>query len=271
MEIHFLNVGCGTMVLILLPNGKIFMYDCNITDENEHNVINYLDRIISPSTCIDVFINSHRDADHFRGIKTLHDEHPIKKIWDTSVAGTTTTSSDYQDYMDLMCKISSKIIQPQVFWEYGEAKLRCMNAKWDDYKEPNDQSVVLKIEYKGASLLLAGDTSFKPWKEKILTYYSDSSLKSDILFASHHGSIAFFDDPSDEKYYENHIKKIKPSMTIISVGPNSNNLPDEKALEIYEKHCSGSRQGNKIFTTEDKGNMRLILKDDGGWSLSTKQ
>ena len=64
MEIHFLNVGCGTMVLILLPNGKIFIYDCNITDENEHSVINYLDKIISPSTGIDVFINSHRDADH---------------------------------------------------------------------------------------------------------------------------------------------------------------------------------------------------------------
>ena len=96
MEIHFVNVGCGTMVMILLPEDSIFMYDCNITNDNEDDVIAYVDKVIGPLTEIDVFINSHRDADHFKGIKTLHGEHPIKKIWDTGVPGTTTTSVDYQ-------------------------------------------------------------------------------------------------------------------------------------------------------------------------------
>ena len=83
--------------------------------------------------------------------------------------------------------------------------------------------------------------------------------------------LSFFDDPSDENYYyEEHIKKIKPSMTIISVGPNSNDLPDDKALELYEKHSSGSNKGNKVYTTTDKGNVKLILKD-GGWSLKSNQ
>ena len=272
MEIHFLNVGCGTMVLILFPDNSIFMYDCNITNDNEDDVISYLDKVIDPLTEIDVFINSHRDADHLRGIKTLHAEHPIKKIWDTGEPGTTTTSDDYQNYMDLRRSIPSKIIYPRKFWEYGGAVLRCMNSIWGDYDDPNDQSVVLKIEYNGSAAMLAGDTSFKPWKEKILTYYSKSKIQSDILLASHHGSLSFFDDPSDkEYYYTEHIKAIKPQMTIFSVGPNSNDLPNSKAVELYENNSTGSKQGNKGYSTEEKGNMKLTLKEDGGWSLSVKQ
>lgn len=88
---------------------------------------------------------------------------------------------------------------------------------------------------------------------------------------SHHGSLTYFDDPSDdEHYYTAHIKKIKPDMTLISVGPNVHDLPDEKALDLYEKFSSGSNKGNKVHTTEDKGNMKLTLKDNS-WTLKVNQ
>jgi len=60
-------------------------------------------------------------------------------------------------------------------------------------------------------------------------------------------------------------------MTLISVGPNVHSLPDKKAVELYAKYSRGSDKGNKVFTTEDQGNMKLVLKDDGGWTLSSHQ
>lgn len=60
-------------------------------------------------------------------------------------------------------------------------------------------------------------------------------------------------------------------MTLISVGPNVHDLPDEKAVELYENYSRGSDKGNKVYTTQDKGNMRLQLKDTGGWTLSVNQ
>ena len=120
--------------------------------------------------------------------------------------------------------------------------------------------------------MLAGDTSFKAWKEKILPYYGDNDLSSNILLAAHHGSITFFDDPSDDKnYYISHIEKIAPEMTLISVGPNVHDLPDENAVKLYKKFSSGSNKGNKVYTTEDKGNMKLLLKDSGAWNLKVGQ
>ena len=269
---HIMDVGCGNMALIVLGDGSVCCYDCNITAEGEESVLSYLDAVIGEGTGIDVFINSHRDADHMRGIKSLHSSHPIAEIWETGVPGTTTDSPEYEGYMDLRRNVATSVIDARKYWNRGGAKLRCMNSHWDDYAESNDQSIVMKIEFKGASLMLAGDTSYRPWKEKILTCYEDADLQSSILLASHHGSITFFDDPSDtQNYYTAHIKKIKPAMTLVSVGPNVHDLPDEKALKLYDTYSTGSDKGNKVFTTEEKGTMKLTLHDNGGWNLLVNQ
>ncbi len=68
------------MQIILLPDGKVIIYDCNITDDNEEEVLSYVKKVIGAGTKIDVFINSHRDADHMRGIKKLHKKHAIQEI-----------------------------------------------------------------------------------------------------------------------------------------------------------------------------------------------
>jgi beta-lactamase superfamily II metal-dependent hydrolase len=60
-------------------------------------------------------------------------------------------------------------------------------------------------------------------------------------------------------------------MTLISVGPNQHGLPDKEAISLYEKHSRGSSTGDKIYTTEQKSNMKIELKDDGGSTLFVDQ
>ena len=67
--------------------------------------------------------------------------------------------------------------------------------------------------------------------------------------------------------FDHEVEKIRPAMTLISVGPNQHGLPDKKAVELYENYSSGSDKGNKAYTTEQKKNMKIELKDDGGWWL----
>jgi beta-lactamase superfamily II metal-dependent hydrolase len=67
--VHFLNVGQGNMTLLKLANGRVFLYDCNVTNDNEADVLGYLAEHIGEGSRIDVFVCSHRDADHMRGIK----------------------------------------------------------------------------------------------------------------------------------------------------------------------------------------------------------
>ena len=206
-----------------------------------------------------------------RGIKRLHSSCPISVIFDSGVTGTTPNSDEYKDYMDLRRNLGYKEIKSRTYETYGDTIFRWMNSESSDYADPNTQSIVLKLEHNsGGSCLLAGDTNFRPWKEKILPFYGER-VKSNIFLAPHHGSLTFFDDPSDSQQYVAHIKIINPEMTLISVGPNVNDLPDKKAVELYTKYSTGSNQGDKVFTTQDKGNMRLVLKDNGTWELHSHQ
>ena len=273
MDIHILDVGCGSMAMIINPDGTKVVLDCNITTENCKRVLEYVSRNIGKGSPIDIFINSHRDADHMRGIADLHAQNPIRKIMDTEVPGTTTDSAEYVSYMRLRRSVDNDIIEAGKYYTIGGAKYRCMNAQREGYSDANQQSVVLKIEYKvqGCSVMFAGDTDYRPWKEKIIPQYQEG-LKSAILIAAHHGSISFFDDPADKKnYYADHLKKINPDVTIVSVGPNQNSLPDKKALELYEKYSTGTVEGIKLYLTQDVHNIKITLTENGDQILALNQ
>src|SRR5208337_5450615 len=115
-----------------------------------------------------------------------------------------------------------------------------------------------------ASVLLTGDTDAETWKD-IRTTYSDGDLSCYVLLASHHGSLTYFDDPSDTHYYTSHLRAQAPAVTIISVGDNAHGHPDEKAIEFYEKYSLGSSKG-KVLRLDDHGHIGVSLNDSGGWN-----
>ena len=83
--LHFLDVGCGNMTLILFPNGTTYLYDCNVTDDNEDDVLAYLGKAMGRRSTIQAFICAHRDAAHMRCLRTVQNLFPIGEIRDPGV------------------------------------------------------------------------------------------------------------------------------------------------------------------------------------------
>ena len=277
--IHFIDVGQGNMVLIQAASGRRLIFDCNITDANENRVLNYVAKQIGEGKSLHAFICSHRDADHIRGVKKLHARFPIQKVWDSDYPGTTVDSVEYRAYMDLRRRVGSRVIKKQTYYDYGRTRLRIMSAQ--DKRLPrnaNAQGIVIKVEQRNeaknriqGSAMLPGDSDAETWRYGILKDYMKSDVSSNILMAAHHGSRSFFDDPGDSSYYTAHLAAIKPEMTIVSVGPNTHGHPNRTALDFYRKYSTGSNKGNKVYRTDTKGTMKLILKAGGGWNLTTQK
>lgn len=272
--LHFIDVGQGNMVLLEAKDGRYYLCDCNVTNDNEDAVLSYLAKAIGWGSPIAAFICTHRDADHMRGVKKVHEYFPIGAIWDSGHPGTTTNSSEYREYMDLRRAVGFREKSKQTYQDLGKTRLRYLSARDQRLeKNANAQGLVIKVEHWnatscGSSAILTGDCDADTWKSAIMLDYAKSDLSASILMGAHHGSITFFDDPADTKYYYlEHMKAINPAMTIISVGDNAHGHPDRKALEFYEKHSSGSNKGNKLYTTKDKGTIKVTLKDDG-WLLN---
>lgn len=275
--VHILNVGQGNMVWIRTANGKDIIFDCNINEDNEDDVLGYMYDHTGSGLTIDEFICSHRDNDHICGISTLHAHFPIQLIKDSDYPGTSTMSRDYQTYMRLRRDVGHRVVQKQKYIDYGTTRLRFLSAQ--DPRLPgnaNAQGVVIKVEHRSpdlslvrGSIMLPADSDAATWRYGIKCDYAAGELKSDLLMAGHHGAISFFDDPADEKhYYLDHLRSMNPAMTLISVGKNGYGHPDATALKFYERESSGSSKGNKIKRTDQHGHMKIVLKDAGGWSLS---
>jgi len=263
--VHFIDVGQGNMQVLIFPDNFVMIYDCNINEYNERKIFDYLDKIM-PKKNIDLFVNSHREADHMNGITKLHSKYPILNLWDTEISANTD-APEYKSYMEFRRSMGNNVwtAKPN---HYHKIKpfIKILNGEREDSNDPNEQSIVLHIDYNGTSILLTGDTNAKVWKDYIM---KESKIKSHILLASHHGSKTFIDDLREEKnYYTEHLKAIGPNVTIISVGENNpHGHPNNDAMKYYEKYSSGSDQGNKIFRTDEKGHIRVELKGNGSWRL----
>lgn len=277
--IHFIDVGQGNMVLIEAGSGKKFVFDCNITDDNEDRVLDYVGSQIGEGKQLHAFICSHRDADHIRGVKKLHSRFPIRKIWDSGYPGTTTDTPEYTAYMDLRRTVGSEEKERLTRQDFGRTRFRYLSAKDERLpKNANAQGIVIKVEHRSSddsyalsSAMLPGDSDAQTWRNGIMIDYSNQGVSSTILMAAHHGSISFFDDPDDKYYYKEHLAAIKPAMTMVSVGPNSHGHPDETALKFYREHSTGSDTGDKVYRTDTKGTIKLVLKDGGGSNIDTHQ
>jgi glyoxylase-like metal-dependent hydrolase (beta-lactamase superfamily II) len=100
---YLLNVGEGLMTLIIFPDSTVMLFDCNVTTDNEDDIIAFLDKVIPEEYNVDkeeyekpihIFVNSHRDEDHYRGLKKVNERFPIKSIWDSGQTGATTNSTE---------------------------------------------------------------------------------------------------------------------------------------------------------------------------------
>ena len=275
---HFIDVGQGNMVLLQLADGTTMLCDCNVTDENATRVLGYLGTVL-PRQGIDIFVNSHREADHMRGAKRVHESFPISTIWDSGVTGVTTDSMEYGEYMALRLRVPRCVpVARRTYYDFGTTRVRIMNSKNDDLPDdPNAQSVVIKVEnwYGGHivnSLMLTGDSDTRTWERSIIPFYGEQ-VTSTVLMGSHHGADDFVREPNGDLYLQN-MRAIRPRVTVVSVGDNSYGHPDPFSLLVYNLFSMGADwviggpARLKVLRTDLHGTLRLQLHDNGSWVIN---
>ena len=151
--IHFIDVGQGNMVLVQCSSGTNFVVDCNITDANKDRVLNYVAKQIGDKGKLHAFICTHRDADHMRGVRDLHNRFPIREVWDSGYPGTATDTDEYKAYMRLRRELKAYEIRKGFQIDFGRTRMIFLSTK--DNRLPdnaNDQGLVLKVEERNADM-----------------------------------------------------------------------------------------------------------------------
>jgi len=262
------------MVLIDAADGKAFLCDCNVTEANAARVIAYLKHVLRGRR-IAVFICTHRDADHMRGVNRIHRAIGIDQVWDCGLPGGNPSSPEGEEYMRMRRAVPHAVLRGGTTGDYGATRLHILSAADDGLPDDcNAQSIVIKVEQIGnarGSAILTGDSDVSTWKAILDRYRYSDILASEILLGSHHGSWTFFDVGEDGYYYPAHVRAINPAMTVISVGPNVHEHPHPLAVQMYKRHSRGSQDGHRVWRTDQDGTMMLQIHERDGWTLSRWQ
>ena len=115
----------------------------------------------------------------------------------------------------------------------------------------NNDSLVMRLQYKERSLLLPGDAE-KQVEYTMLSEARGADLHADILKVGHHGS--------KNSTMPEFLERVEPKIAIISAGEgNPYGHPSGELLERLEG------RGVRIFRTDEEGEMSVVTDGKGIW------
>ena len=290
LKLHMISVGQADSIFIEFPTGNTMLIDAS-EDETADTVVNYVKSLGYSS--IDYVLLTHQDADHSGGMEAVYEEFDVEyslrpscysknknasKLADNFNIGYSedgyfkSTSATYYNYLKAVQDEGTKwsafnkdtylnfcfTLDEQVY----ECKLDFLTptASLDEikYKEANNFSPIILLEYCERKILLTGDAE-KEVEQELLDYYVNDNLDVDVLKVGHHGS-----KTSSTAAF---IEKIKPEYSLISCGYN----PDDKKYCPWQVTLDTlTRYESVIYRTDYQGNIVLSVEMDGDLLIDTE-
>lgn len=242
VEIHFIDVGQGDAALIRTAAGNVLI-DTS-TGSAEDQLKAYLD--LMGVKDIEYAIFTHPDEDHIGGADMVLANYNVKHVIlpDLTVSTAAYRNMDEGIKAEVGCVRISP--EPDMTFKVGEVKFTVLAPLDDSYKDVNDHSVVLRMDYGETSILFTGDAEAASEKDMLERYGASDWLDCDILKVGHHGS----ETSSSEAF----LKEVTPDYAVISAGegnryqhPRPATLDRLTALGI--PYYRTDTQGNIVFST----------------------
>ena len=260
LRVTYLDVGQGNAALVRFPGNKRMLIDGGgfrggSFDTGQMIIAPYLWQLKIKK--IDYLVLTHPQIDHMGGLGFMAAHFHPKEFW------WNGDESEGESFTKLMGIIDSKGIIKRLpkelddIIEIGKTEIRLLHplppegstSPYHGHLDLNNNSMVLKITYKGKSLLFPGD--LEKQGEELVTEVAGPELSSHILLAPHHGS-----KTSCTNVFLN---KVKPRLCIISSGRNNYfRFPHQESLDRLEQAECKTLRINQVGAIQLKLNEEEI-------------
>ena len=223
MERSFITIGKGDAFLLKMPEGSYYMYDTGKKEDFEQ-----IQKVLEQKkvTSLKGIFLSHGHKDHAGNLKNLLEEYPVETVYISEKDQASYGKIDVE-------KITKDFDTTLVLLQGGEtlslegAEAKVWIPKTCDFRNANNNSVIIRFSYGKNSCLMTGDMEYG---EEAAYLRSGEASKTDILKLGHHGesdatSVAF-------------LEKVKPGYGWITgseeENPDSVNEEIAARLEAFE-------------------------------------
>ncbi|MDR0914588.1 MAG: MBL fold metallo-hydrolase [Oscillospiraceae bacterium] len=214
--VHFIDVGKADAIYI--DNGEFDML-IDAGDNADSSLIqSYLESC--GANQLDLVIATHPDSDHIGAMADIIENYEIEEFWQPQMEEQPDTNV-YKNMQKALKQHNVQVINPSAGYEYSSDGVDIGVLSPDGfYSSDNDSSIVVKITYGSTKFLFTGDATKTAEKDMLK---SGVDLSADVLKVGHHGS--------KTSTTEDFLAAVNPSLAVISVGPDKNNLPKNEVLQ----------------------------------------
>lgn len=253
-SINMLDIGQGDCFVVNDGNNDIYISDCGSTTVQNVGKTRLLPFLKSKGWGkVDTIFISHMDKDHVNGVNDLLKCAEItigRIIISASYKSDKLNCAELEELKELAKMRDIKLFYMKKGDEIvgKDISFRCIYPTGEeDIKDQNEASIVMRMDYKGLSMLFTGDIAGST-EEKIIEGSEKDILDCDILKVCHHGS--------KNSSTDDFLKKVSPKLYLISCGlMNRYGHPHRDALSRM------TEEGGRILRTDHMGGTQIKLAD----------
>lgn len=248
LRITFLSVGHGDCTIIEFPGSEVLVLDGGglspAFDVGERVVAPYLWR--RKIGRVDTLALTHPDFDHYGGLGFLAREFSPGELWWNGARGDGPRFAAFWRSVQQQ-RIHTVPVGQGFHRRIGGVEVLALGPGGGAAND-NDRSLVLRLRYGPAVVLLPGDIE-QPGEHRLLATLRPL-LHANVLKVPHHGSAH-----SSSALFLN---AVAPRFAIVSAGPNAHlDLPRASVLQAYRQ------RGVSVLRTDRNGAVILAIGADG--------
>jgi len=257
LHVTFIDVGQGDAALVRFPHGATLLVDVGGLGFTSSFDIG--DRIVAPVIRdagfyrVDRVALTHGDPDHIGGAPSVMAEFRPREVWEgIPVPPFAPLTALRLQAQAMGARWANVYVGDAVMIdEVAVTSWHPARADWERQKVRNDDSLVLELRWRDASILLTGDIG-RTVEATIARAIPPAPLR--VIKVPHHGSLTSSSEPF--------VAAIRPRVAVVSAGrANHFGHPVPEVLERYRA------VGADVFRTDQDG---AVMVDTDGRSLAVR-
>jgi len=240
LSVMVIDVGQADSILVTMSTGEVMLIDAGESDSVDAIYEELDERNIDT---IDILVATHPHSDHIGGMPSVIERYNIGMVYMPDMA---SSSKIYKKLLDAIDKKDIPITEAYAGERFplGAAQCAIVSPGADDDIDPNNESVVIFLDYLDTECLFTGDMEERA-EEEALT--DGSYIDADILKVAHHGSST----GTSEAFLD----AVSPEYAVISCGEgNSYGHPHEQTLDLLKEYGLAPYRtdlsGDILFTSD---------------------
>jgi competence protein ComEC len=252
LEVTAIDVGQGDSILVVSPEGQTLLVDAGGIPPWMHSELDIGEDVVSPYLWsrgirqLDTVAVTHPHADHIGGMRAVLANFRPHELW----LGAGPANSELDRTLTEARQLGIRIVVHKAGDDYQADGLRfeVLAPAVDESTHTtkmNDDSLVMRVSYKQASVLLEGDAE-KEAEQRMATQHA----KSELLKVGHHGSAT--------STIPDFLAAVHPSYAVISVGRH--NVYGHPRMDVLNRLTEAHVL---TYRTDLDGAVTFYLDDNG--------